>query len=122
MTSWSVDPDGVLGVLAGLDADGPALENAVRAVDDMWLDGDAAMRADGRSVLANAWGDFLSQRRFVPGELIRVVTGAAAAVGAATVAVVVGDDEMAGDTRAAAVHALDAWGIDDPNAYRAAGV
>lgn len=121
MGQWRVDPDGVLGVLAGIDDLGPQFESAYTGIDDAASSGGAALTADGRTVLSSAWESFMSQRRLVPGKLMHSVSGSAAAVGEATVAIVAGDEQMADNVTAAERHAEDAWGIAPRAAYLTAG-
>jgi len=118
---WRVDPDGVLGVLAGIDDLGPQFESAYTDIDDAARSGEASLSADGRTVLSTAWDSFMSQRRLVPGKLMHSVSASAAAVGEATVAIVTGDEQMMENVAAAEKHAEDAWGIAPPAAYAAAG-
>ncbi|GAB3630799.1 hypothetical protein GCM10027421_01520 [Microbacterium shaanxiense] len=117
MGQWRVDPDGVLGVLAGIDDLGPQFESAYTGIDDAATNGRAALTADGRTVLSSAWEAFMSQRRLVPGKLMHSVSGSAAAVGEATVAIVAGDEQMADNVSTAEKHAEDAWGIAPYAAY-----
>lgn len=117
MYDWRVDPDGVVGVLAGVDDQGAAFEAVHEEVAALAADS-AALTVDGRDVLASAWNSFFSERSLVPGKLMYAINGAAGAVGAATVAVITGDDEMSEDQYAAAQHAEDAWGIAAPAAYQ----
>lgn len=118
MSGWRVDPDRVIGILAGIDDEGVHLEQAVTDTDALAWENDAALSVDGRTRLLHAWQAFFDDRRLVPGKLIHVVTRSASAVTGATTAVVAGDDTMAGDTRQSEQHALDSWGIDSVLAYQ----
>lgn len=117
---WSVDPDRVVGVLAGIDDEGTELARAAASIDEL-VYARATLSVDGRTALSNAWGAFLEERRLVPGTLMHTLAASAAALTEATVAVVAGDEQMAADGRAASVAAeataLDEWGIDSPDAY-----
>lgn len=118
MSDWRVDPDRVIGVLAGIDDDGIALTQAVTDVQSLAWEGGAGLKADGRTTVANAWNTFLDDRMLVPGKLIHVLSAAAVAVTSATTAVVAGDEQMAGDARNAEALALERWGIEPAAAYQ----
>ena len=118
MRDWNVDPDGVLGVLAGVDDQGPAFQSAHDDFDGLSSSG-GSLVVDGRDVLAQAWETFASDRRLVPGKLMHAVRSAAGAVSAATIAIVAGDDEMAEDQYAAGQYAEQEWGIAPAAAYQA---
>ena len=113
---WSVDPDRVVGVLAGVDDEGVQLAAAAASLDEAVYAG-GGLSADGRTVLSNAWQAFLDERRLVPGQLMHVLAASAQSVTEATVAVVTGDERMASDSRTAEATALDEWGIDSAAAY-----
>jgi hypothetical protein len=113
MSEWRVDPDGVLGVLKGLDDTAPYFERSRDAIEEAAFEGGVALVADGRRVLASAWNAFLEDRRLVPGKIMYAVNAAADAVGAATIAVVTGDETMADDLRAAEY----AWRDSSPAVY-----
>ena len=111
MEEWDVDPDGVLGVLAGLDQLGPAFESAQTEATALRGDGTAALSADGRTVVSDAWARLMDRRALVPGKLMFVLSRASAGVGDATVEIVLGDEEMARTAAEAERHAEDSWGI-----------
>ena len=110
---WSVDPDRVAGVLAGIDDEGVHLATAAASLDEAVYAG-AGLSADGRTVLSNAWQAFLDERRLVPGQLMHVLAASAQSVTEATVA---RWTKKASDGRAAEATALDEWGIDSAAAY-----
>jgi hypothetical protein len=118
MSGWRVDPDRVIGVLADIDDDGADLAQAGTDVQNLAWEGGAGLKADGRTTVANAWTAFLEDRSLVPGKLTHVLSSAAAAVTEATVSVVSGDEEMAGNGRDAEALALERWGIEPPAAYQ----
>lgn len=114
MSTYRVDPDRVIGVLAGVDDAGAELTTAIAGMNDAAVDG-AHLVVDGRRTLFAGWWGFLEERRSVPGRLARAVASAAAAVNAATVAVVTGDVNMMLSTRDAEARAQDEWGF--PSAW-----
>lgn len=114
--TWRVDPDRVVGVLAGIDDDGVELARSVGRVEEL-LYSRSSLSVDGRTALANAWSAFIDERRLVPGTLMHVLASSAQALTEATVAVVAGDEQMASDGREATARALDEWGIDSATAY-----
>lgn len=113
MTEWRVDPDGVLGVLAGVDDTAAGFETCRREIEDAAFHGGATLITDGRTALSSAWESFLDDRRLVPGKIMYAINAAAAAVGEATVAVVTGDEQMASDTTSRRAQA-ESWGIAPP--------
>lgn len=117
MDDWRVDPDGVIGVLAGVDEQGPVFVSVHDEVTALAAEG-GLLSVDGRDAVASAWNAFFAERSLVPGKLMRAINSAAGAVSAATVAVITGDDEMSDDQYAAQQHAEDAWGIAIPAAYQ----
>lgn len=117
MAEWRVDPDGVLGVLAGVDEQGLELVSAHDALDAAAADGGSTLSIDGRTTLSQAWDEFMSSRRLIPGKLMYVLKNSSAAVSDATVAVVTGDDQMSDDLSSAQQHAQDAWNIAPEHAY-----
>lgn len=94
---YRVDPDGVLGMLAGLDTLGGDFESAHREIDSAAAEGPAALTVDGRTAVANAWRTFMEDRRIVPGAVMYSISASAKAVGDATVVIVTGDEQMAQD-------------------------
>jgi hypothetical protein len=98
---YRVDPDGVLGLLAGVDALGGEFETAYREIDSAAADGPATLTIDGRTAVANAWRTFMEERRIVPGAVMYSISSSAQAVSEATVAIVAGDEQMAAATVAA---------------------
>lgn len=121
MSQWRVDPDGVLGVLAGIDDLGPDFESAHNGISEA-ASAASTLSVDGRTVLSSAWETFMESRSLVPGKIMHEVGAAASGVGAATTAIIAGDEEMAADTQAAQSRAEDAWGIALPAAYLTDGV
>jgi hypothetical protein len=121
MSQWRVDPDGVLGVLAGIDDLGPDFESAQNGISEA-ASAASTLSVDGRTVLSSAWAAFMESRSLVPGKIMHEVSAAASGVGAATTAIIAGDEEMAADTQAAQSRAEDAWGIALPSAYLTDGV
>ena len=115
MTHWRVDPDGVVGVLAGVDELGPEFESAQTSITDA-AGAASALSVDGRTTLSNAWVSFMHSRALVPGKILHSVSDAASRLSRATVAITTGDDEMTTTTQAAQ-HAQDAWGLDIAGAY-----
>lgn len=116
VSDYRVDPDRVIGVLAGVDDAGAGIAQAITDMEDLALEGQSLV-ADGRRTLASAWGDLLDERRYVPGKLAHVVAAAASAVSEATTAVVTGDVDMSVTTAEAESRAMDEWGIDSLVAY-----
>ncbi|MFS0793908.1 hypothetical protein [Microbacterium sp. 1P10AE] len=116
MSDYRVDPDRVIGVLAGVDDAGAGIAQAIDDMDALALEG-LSLTVDGRHSLASAWSDLLDERRYVPGKLAHVVAGAASAVSEATTAVVTGDVDMSVTTAEAESRALDEWGIDSSVSY-----
>jgi len=108
---WRVDPDGVAGVLAGVDDTASRFEKSRDEIEEAAFEGGETLIADGRTALSSAWEVFLEDRRLVPGKIMYAINAAAGAVSEATVAVVAGDEQMAGEIRTAARRAEDAWGI-----------
>lgn len=121
MTRWSVDPDGVLGVLAGVDDLGPDFESAQSQISAAAMSA-STLSVDGRSVLSRAWDTFMESRALVPGKIMYSLNAAASGVGSAMIAVVVGDEQMVTDTQAAEARAEDAWGIPPAGALYTSGV
>lgn len=117
MEGWRVDPDRVVGVLAGVDEEGARLGQLIADAEALAFEGGSSLVVDGRTALAQAWEAFLDDRRLVPGKLIHAVTTCSAAVSEATVAVVAGDAEMAANGGVAAQYALREWDIDSVHAY-----
>lgn len=113
---WRVDPDGVAGVLAGVDDTASRFEKSRDEIEEAAFEGGETLIADGRTALSSAWEVFLEDRRLVPGKIMYAINAAAGAVSEATVSVVAGDEQMAGEMRAAAQRAEDAWGISPPPA------
>ncbi|MFJ4254558.1 DUF6507 family protein [Microbacterium sp. NPDC090003] len=111
---WRVDPDGVAGVLTGVDDTASRFEQSREEIEEAAFEGGGTLIADGRTTLSSAWEVFLEDRRLVPGKIMYAINAAAGAVSEATVAVVAGDEQMAGEMRAAAQRAEDAWGIGSP--------
>ena len=102
---WRVDPDGVAGVLAGVDDTASKFEKSRAEIEQAAFEGGGTLVADGRTVLSSAWEVFLEDRRLVPGKIMYAINAAAGAVSDATVAVVAGDEQMASDLRAPEQHA-----------------
>ncbi|MEZ3159429.1 DUF6507 family protein [Microbacterium sp. BWT-B31] len=121
MSHWWVAPDGVLGVLAGIDELGPDFETVQTGISEAASSG-STLTVDGRTTLSNAWDAFMEARALVPGKIMYAVSAAASGVGAATTAIVAGDEEMSADTQAAQAHAEDEWGIAPSSAYFTSGV
>ncbi|MFK0403250.1 DUF6507 family protein [Microbacterium sp. NPDC090225] len=113
---WRVDPDGVAGVLAGVDDTASRFEKSRDEIEEAAFEGAETLIADGRTALSSAWEVFLEDRRLVPGKIMYAINAAAGAVSDATVAVITGDEQMAGEMRTAAQQAEDAWGISPPPA------
>lgn len=116
VSDYRVDPDRVIGVLAGVDDAGAGIAQAIDDMDALALEG-LSLTVDGRHSLASAWSDLLDERRYVPGKLAHVVAAAASAVSEATTAVVTGDVDMSVTTAEAESRALDEWGIDSSVSY-----
>lgn len=121
MSEWRVAPDGVLGVLAGLDDLGPDFESVHTGIRDAALAA-PTLSVDGRTLLSNAWDAFMESRSLVPGKIMYTIGAAAAGVGAATTALIAGDEEMSADTQAAQARAETEWGIAVAAAYSTGGV
>lgn len=113
---WSVDADRVLGILAGVDDAGSGLADAANGMDEM-LYSASSLSVDGRTAVSNAWADFISERRLVPGKLMHLLASSANSVTEATVAVVAGDAEMETNAIAAEERARVEWGIESVAAY-----
>lgn len=113
---YRVDPDRVIGVLAGVDDAGAGISQAIDDMDSLALEGQTLV-VDGRRTLASAWSDLLDERRHVPGKLAHIVAAAASSVSEATTAVVTGDVDMSVTTAEAESRAMDEWGIDSLVAY-----
>ncbi|MFF7291233.1 DUF6507 family protein [Microbacterium sp. NPDC008134] len=96
-----MDPDGVLGLMAALDALGGDFQSAHREIDSAAADGPASLTVDGRRAVANAWRTFMEDRRIVPGAVMYSISASAKGVGDATVVIVTGDEQMAQDLVAA---------------------
>lgn len=116
MGGWSVDPDRVVGVLAGVDDNGSGLASALKQADELAFSA-SSLSVDGRTTLSNAWAAFIDERRMVPGKLMHVLASSARSVSEATVAVVAGDAEMESNARTAEERALTEWGIESMDAY-----
>lgn len=116
VSDYRVDPDRVIGVLAGVDDAGAGIAQAIIDMENLALEGQSLV-TDGRRTLASAWSDLLDERRYVPGTLAHVVAAAASAVSEATNAVVAGDVDMSVSTAEAESRALDEWGIDSSVSY-----
>ncbi|MGO2750184.1 MAG: DUF6507 family protein [Pseudoclavibacter sp.] len=116
MAEWRVDPDGVMGVLAGLDELGASFEAASTAAADA-ASGSSSLVVDARPVMSEAWSSFMTERSTVPGKVMFSVCDAAQSLAEATSAVVAGAELMSAETTAASAHAFDAWGIAVPSAY-----
>jgi len=113
---WSVDPDRVMGVLAGVDDAGASLEGAGKAMDELSFSA-SSLSVDGRTMVSNAWASFVGERRLVPGKLMHVLASSARSVTEATVAVVAGDAEMETNAATAEERARVEWGIESDVAY-----
>ncbi|MFF5624461.1 DUF6507 family protein [Microbacterium sp. LWH10-1.2] len=110
MDGWSVAPDQVVGVLAAVDREGEPLEAMVIAASDL-LARKADLVAGGRSVLSDAWSDFLDLRSLIPGKAIDVIASSAQAIVEGTTAIAAGDDEMAAEWQAKNSQSfVDGWG------------
>lgn len=116
VSDYRVDPDRVIGVLAGVDDAGAGIAQAIIDMENLALEGQSLV-TDGRRTLGSAWSDLLDERRYVPGTLAHVVAAAASAVSEATNAVVAGDVDMSVSTAEAESRALDEWGIDSSVSY-----
>lgn len=121
MTEWRVDPDGVLGVLGGVDDTASGFEKCRKEIEDATFHGGQALVADGRTGLSSAWESFMDDRRLVPGKIMYAINAAAGAVGAATVAIVTGDEQMASDTSSRRQQA-ESWGIAPARALVSGGI
>lgn len=113
---WRVDPDRVLGILAGIDEDGARLVTASDEAREIAASS-SSLQVDGRSVMSSAWSTFWAERQSVPGKMVTVIGRAAEGVSAATVDIIAGDTNMAQTEEEAAAHALDAWGIHQMGDY-----
>ncbi|MBM3716201.1 MAG: hypothetical protein FJW64_10820 [Actinobacteria bacterium] len=118
MSHYRVDPDRVIGVLAGVDDVGAEMAPAISGMTDAALDGDGLV-VDGRRTLLAGWWAFLEDRRSVPGRLARVVAAAASAVSTATAAIVSGDVDMAVNATDAETRAVREWLFALPGALGA---
>ncbi|MFE7844389.1 DUF6507 family protein [Microbacterium sp. NPDC057407] len=116
MDGWRVDPDRVVGILAGIDDAGSVLTRAAKDVDALYP-APVSLALDERTSVATAWTDFFEDRRAVPGKLIHVLSSSATALSEATVAVIAGDERMAADAAVAERQAFDRWGLDSSVAY-----
>lgn len=116
MGEWRVDPDGVMGVVAGLDELGPAFEASLTATQDA---GSCAslLSIDGRTTLSDEWASFMAERSSVPGKVMFAVCDAARSLGEAVSAVVAGAEDMSANSDAASARAYDEWNIASPSAY-----
>ena len=121
MSTWGVDPDRVVGILAGVDVEGETLCRAFRDMDTLSSESTSGLAPDGRTSVESAWKDFLSERHRVPGILLRALSRAAGSLTKATDAVVTGDEQMATTMRSTEVNAFERWGIDSADAYQAPG-
>ncbi|MFS0853443.1 DUF6507 family protein [Microbacterium sp. 179-I 3D4 NHS] len=117
MSDYRVDPDGVLGVLAGLDDIGADFGTAAVDVDTAADDGATALAIDDRTVMSRAWKSFMNERRSVPGKIMHTINVCSQAVSEATLAVVAGDDQMATATVSAQAQTGSPWGIAPSHAY-----
>jgi hypothetical protein len=117
MSDYRVDPDGVLGVLAGLDDLGTDFETAAVDVETAADDGAAALAIDDRTVMSRAWNSFMNERRSVPGKVMHTINVCSQAVSEATLAVVAGDEQMAAATSSAQAQTGSPWGIAPSHAY-----
>lgn len=117
MSEYRVDPDGVLGILAGLDDLGDEFEKAGRDVEQVADDGATALAIDDRTVMSRAWNTFMDDRRSVPGKIMHTINVSAQAVGEATLEIVTGDVQMATDTTQAQGGIQNPWGIAPSYAY-----
>lgn len=116
VSDYRVDPDRVIGVLAGVDDAGAGISQAIDDMDSLVVEGQSLV-VDGRRTLASAWSDLLDERRYVPGKLAHIVASAASSVSEATTAVVTGDVDMSVTTAEAESRAMDEWGIDSSVSY-----
>lgn len=117
--TWSVDPAGMMGVLAQVDDEGNALERAANDFDELSSRGSADMSAVGRSVVSDAWAGFCSERTDVPRTLMWMVQHRCRQVSEAAVAVLAGDAEMDDDIASAETRAMREWGIASRYVYNA---
>jgi len=120
MSSWRVDPDCVLGVLAVVDEHGQTIETEQSNLNDIAFSGGGSLTAGGRTSMATAWTEFLERRRLVPGKLMYVMQGRISAVSEASIAVVMGDVEMSDNARDRESVAFDEWGIGPAYEYQTA--
>ncbi|MGN7966204.1 MULTISPECIES: DUF6507 family protein [Microbacterium] len=119
MGQWSVDAEGVLGVVTGVDTAGPDCEKAHRDITDA-ADSGATLSVGGRTVLSAAWETFIEDRALVPGKIMHTIAAAAGALSEATSALVAGDEQMSLDINAAQ-RTAESWGIAPPRAYNPSG-
>lgn len=122
MSEYRVDPDGVLGILAGLDDLGDEFEKSVRDVEEVADDGATALAIDDRTVMSRAWTAFMDERRSVPGKIIHTINVSSQAVTEATLTIVAGDEQVAHDTTRAQSESQNPWGIAPSYAYMPATV
>lgn len=116
---WSVDPAGVMGVLAQVDDEGNALERASNEFGDLHGRGVADLSIVGRTSASDAWAVFCSERTDVPRKLMRMIQHRGSQVAEASVAVLAGDAQMGDDVANAETRAMHEWDIASKYAYNA---
>jgi hypothetical protein len=95
---WTVSPEQVSTVLQQVDIAGEPLGTAVKTAQGL-VDRRTDLMASGRSVIADAWDDFLEVRALVPGMLIDVIASSVAGIVEGVNVIVAGDETMAQDWR-----------------------
>jgi hypothetical protein len=106
---WAVAPDQVAGVLAAIDREGEPLAGAVTVSEEL-LARKADLSAGGRSVLSDAWADFMDLRMLVPGKVIELVMSSSQAIVEGTVAIAAGDEAMAAEWQSQnSKYFVDGW-------------
>jgi hypothetical protein len=106
---WAVAPDQVAGVLAAVDREGEPLAGAVKVSEEL-LARKADLSAGGRTVLSDAWADFMDLRMLVPGKVIELVMSSAQAIVDGTAAIAAGDEAMAAEWQSQnSKYFVDGW-------------
>lgn len=105
---WAVAPDQVAGVLAAVDREGEPLAGAVTVSEEL-LARKADLSAGGRSVLSDAWADFMDLRVLMPGKVIEVVTSSAQGVVEGAAVIAAADEEAAAQWRAQHSMLFEPW-------------
>ncbi len=111
VAGWRVDPDGVIGVLTGMDRAAAVFTEAAALLRTTDRGSASGLAPDGRTTVLAAWEQFISVRQLVPDRMVMLLDKRSSQVAQATADVVLGDREMAETFEEAEARAEADWGI-----------